>query len=171
MVPLTINCKQRLFFSFLSVYFMIQTFLERNNFKFTIFPVPVSPVLENQQCILACKLMTRIGWLSLTLSLPLSLPLFISLSLTDSHRLRLSVSFSFSFSPSSLKGRKTKERRIWLLIHHHFKINIVIHPFHKSINMAETLTLRGTLSGHKGWVTAIAPPLDPASDVLLSSSR
>ena len=37
--------------------------------------------------------------------------------------------------------------------------------------MGETLTLRGTLAGHKGWVTAIAPPLDPTSDVLLSSSR
>ncbi len=37
--------------------------------------------------------------------------------------------------------------------------------------MAETLTLRGELKGHRGWVTAIAPPLDPTSDVLLSSSR
>ena len=37
--------------------------------------------------------------------------------------------------------------------------------------MAETLTLRGELKGHRGWVTAIAPPLGPASDVLLSSSR
>ena len=37
--------------------------------------------------------------------------------------------------------------------------------------MSETLTLRGELTGHKGWVTAIAPPLDPSSDVLLSSSR
>jgi hypothetical protein len=37
--------------------------------------------------------------------------------------------------------------------------------------MAETLTLRGELKGHSGWVTGIAPPLDPASDVLLSSSR
>lgn len=37
--------------------------------------------------------------------------------------------------------------------------------------MAETLTLRGELTAHKGWVTAIAPPIDPNSDVLLSSSR
>jgi guanine nucleotide-binding protein subunit beta-2-like 1 protein len=37
--------------------------------------------------------------------------------------------------------------------------------------MAETLTLRGTLKGHKGWVTAIASPLDPTSDVIVSSSR
>lgn len=37
--------------------------------------------------------------------------------------------------------------------------------------MAETLTLRGELKGHRGWVTAVAPPLDAASDVLLSSSR
>jgi hypothetical protein len=37
--------------------------------------------------------------------------------------------------------------------------------------MAETLTLRGELKGHRGWVTAIAPPLDPSSDVLVSSSR
>lgn len=40
-----------------------------------------------------------------------------------------------------------------------------------NIIMAETLTLRGTLTGHSGWVTAIAPPLDPTSDVLLSASR
>jgi len=37
--------------------------------------------------------------------------------------------------------------------------------------MAETLSLRGTLEGHAGWVTAIAAPLDPASDVLISASR
>lgn len=37
--------------------------------------------------------------------------------------------------------------------------------------MAETLTLRGVLKGHSGWVTSIAPPLDPASDLLLTSSR
>jgi guanine nucleotide-binding protein subunit beta-2-like 1 protein len=37
--------------------------------------------------------------------------------------------------------------------------------------MAETLTLRGELKAHRGWVTAVAPPLDPSSDVLLSSSR
>jgi guanine nucleotide-binding protein subunit beta-2-like 1 protein len=37
--------------------------------------------------------------------------------------------------------------------------------------MAETLALRGTLKGHSGWVTAIATPLDPNSDVILSSSR
>lgn len=41
----------------------------------------------------------------------------------------------------------------------------------KVVNMAETLTLRGELKGHRGWVTSIAPPLDPTSDVLLSSSR
>ena len=37
--------------------------------------------------------------------------------------------------------------------------------------MAETLTLRGELRGHTGWVTSIAAPLDPNSDTLLSSSR
>lgn len=37
--------------------------------------------------------------------------------------------------------------------------------------MAETLTHRATLKGHAGWVTAIATPLDPASDVLLTASR
>jgi guanine nucleotide-binding protein subunit beta-2-like 1 protein len=37
--------------------------------------------------------------------------------------------------------------------------------------MAETLTLRDTLKGHSGWVTAIATPLDPASNMLLSASR
>ena len=36
--------------------------------------------------------------------------------------------------------------------------------------MAETLTLRGQLKGHSGWVTSIATPLDN-SDMLLSSSR
>ena len=38
--------------------------------------------------------------------------------------------------------------------------------------MAETLTLRGTLEGHEGWVTAIATPMSqPNSDILLSASR
>jgi guanine nucleotide-binding protein subunit beta-2-like 1 protein len=37
--------------------------------------------------------------------------------------------------------------------------------------MSESLTLRATLKGHAGWVTAIATPLDPASDVLLTASR
>ncbi|KAL6769158.1 RACK1 [Auxenochlorella protothecoides x Auxenochlorella symbiontica] len=37
--------------------------------------------------------------------------------------------------------------------------------------MAESLTLRGELHGHRGWVTAIAPPLDPNSDLLVTSSR
>lgn len=37
--------------------------------------------------------------------------------------------------------------------------------------MAETLTLRATLKAHAGWVTAIATPLDPTSNVLLSASR
>ncbi len=37
--------------------------------------------------------------------------------------------------------------------------------------MAETLTLRGTLKGHTNWVTAIATPLDPASNTILSASR
>merc|ERR1711934_12511 len=38
--------------------------------------------------------------------------------------------------------------------------------------MAETLTLRGTLEGHEGWVTAIATPMgQPNSDILLSASR
>jgi guanine nucleotide-binding protein subunit beta-2-like 1 protein len=37
--------------------------------------------------------------------------------------------------------------------------------------MAESLVLRGTLEGHKGWVTAIACPLAPESDSIVSSSR
>lgn len=37
--------------------------------------------------------------------------------------------------------------------------------------MAETLSQAGELRGHSGWVTSIAAPLDPNSDVLLSSSR
>ncbi|GIL62301.1 hypothetical protein Vafri_16581 [Volvox africanus] len=37
--------------------------------------------------------------------------------------------------------------------------------------MAETLTLRATLKGHTNWVTAIATPLDPSSNTLLSASR
>jgi guanine nucleotide-binding protein subunit beta-2-like 1 protein len=37
--------------------------------------------------------------------------------------------------------------------------------------MAEQLSLRGTLEGHTGWVTSIATPLDPNSDIVLSSSR
>ncbi|RRR13206.1 hypothetical protein CVV73_26740, partial [Enterobacter hormaechei] len=35
----------------------------------------------------------------------------------------------------------------------------------------ETLVPRATLKGHSGWVTALAAPLDPASNVLLSASR
>lgn len=41
----------------------------------------------------------------------------------------------------------------------------------KSHDMAETLVHRATLKGHTGWVTAIAAPLDPAADTLLSASR
>eukprot|EP00879_Flechtneria_rotunda_P022767 GHRR01024044.1.p1 GENE.GHRR01024044.1~~GHRR01024044.1.p1 ORF type:complete len:263 (-),score=67.23 GHRR01024044.1:37-825(-) len=37
--------------------------------------------------------------------------------------------------------------------------------------MAETLTHRGSLRGHTGWVTSIATPLDPNSDIILSASR
>jgi len=37
--------------------------------------------------------------------------------------------------------------------------------------MAETMTHRADLKGHAGWVTAIATPLDPASNMLLSASR
>jgi guanine nucleotide-binding protein subunit beta-2-like 1 protein len=37
--------------------------------------------------------------------------------------------------------------------------------------MAENLTLRGVLKGHEGWVTSIACPLDPTSDVIISASR
>jgi hypothetical protein len=37
--------------------------------------------------------------------------------------------------------------------------------------MAETMTLRATLKAHSGWVTSIATPLDPASNMLLSASR
>lgn len=42
---------------------------------------------------------------------------------------------------------------------------------HYVVNMAETLNFRGSLKGHQGWVTAIATPLDPASDIVLSASR
>ena len=31
--------------------------------------------------------------------------------------------------------------------------------------------LRGELVGHAGWVTSISTPLDPNSDIILSSSR
>jgi len=37
--------------------------------------------------------------------------------------------------------------------------------------MSETLILKGTLKGHQGWVTSIATPLDPSSDIILSASR
>jgi guanine nucleotide-binding protein subunit beta-2-like 1 protein len=37
--------------------------------------------------------------------------------------------------------------------------------------MSETLSFRGSLKGHQGWVTAIATPLDPNSDIVLSASR
>ena len=37
--------------------------------------------------------------------------------------------------------------------------------------MAETLTHRATLKGHRNWVTSIATPLDPNADVILSASR
>lgn len=37
--------------------------------------------------------------------------------------------------------------------------------------MAESLSLRGQLEGHSGWVTSIATPLDPNSDTVLSASR
>ena len=37
--------------------------------------------------------------------------------------------------------------------------------------MAESLSLRGVLEGHAGWVTSITTPLDPNSDIILSSSR
>ena len=37
--------------------------------------------------------------------------------------------------------------------------------------MAETLSLRGTLEGHSGWVTSIATPIDPNSDMIVSASR
>ncbi|CAL5223637.1 g6181 [Coccomyxa viridis] len=37
--------------------------------------------------------------------------------------------------------------------------------------MAESLVLRGELVGHSGWVTSISTPLDPNSDIILSSSR
>lgn len=37
--------------------------------------------------------------------------------------------------------------------------------------MAESLSLRGTLEGHRDWVTSIATPLDPNSDTILSASR
>lgn len=38
-------------------------------------------------------------------------------------------------------------------------------------NMAESLVQRGELVGHAGWVTSISTPLDPNSDIILSSSR
>merc|ERR1712048_1101621 len=34
--------------------------------------------------------------------------------------------------------------------------------------MAETLTLRGTLEGHEGWVTAIATPMSQPNTVTIS---
>jgi len=37
--------------------------------------------------------------------------------------------------------------------------------------MSDALSLRGVLKGHNGWVTALATPLDPTSNVLLSASR
>jgi guanine nucleotide-binding protein subunit beta-2-like 1 protein len=37
--------------------------------------------------------------------------------------------------------------------------------------MSEQLVHRANLKGHAGWVTAIATPLDPSSNVLLSASR
>jgi len=37
--------------------------------------------------------------------------------------------------------------------------------------MAESLVQRGELVGHAGWVTSISTPLDPNSDIILSSSR
>jgi len=37
--------------------------------------------------------------------------------------------------------------------------------------MSETLVHRATLKGHSGWVTAIAAPIDTASNTLLSASR
>jgi guanine nucleotide-binding protein subunit beta-2-like 1 protein len=37
--------------------------------------------------------------------------------------------------------------------------------------MSETLSLRGTLEGHAGWVTSIATPIDPNSDMIVSASR
>jgi guanine nucleotide-binding protein subunit beta-2-like 1 protein len=37
--------------------------------------------------------------------------------------------------------------------------------------MSETLSHRGSLKAHAGWVTAIATPLDPNSDTILSASR
>lgn len=49
-----------------------------------------------------------------------------------------------------------------------FPVDCDLTHIHK---MAETLTLRATLKAHAGWVTAIATPLDPTSNVLLSASR
>jgi len=37
--------------------------------------------------------------------------------------------------------------------------------------MAETLSLRGELEGHSGWVTSIATPFEASSDIILSASR
>lgn len=37
--------------------------------------------------------------------------------------------------------------------------------------MADPLTYMGSLRGHGGAVTSLATPLDPKSDILLSSSR
>lgn len=37
--------------------------------------------------------------------------------------------------------------------------------------MTESLTLRGELRGHTGWVTSIATPLEQDSDLLVTSSR
>ena len=35
----------------------------------------------------------------------------------------------------------------------------------------ETLKFRGVLVGHSDWVTAIATPVDTASDIVISASR
>ena len=53
---------------------------------------------------------------------------------------------------------------------HSFGLTSCLHKETKTTTMAETLTLRGQLKGHSGWVTSIATPLDN-SDMLLSSSR
>ena len=59
----------------------------------------------------------------------------------------------------------------WLGVKSHPQLLQYTYQEHIDRKMAETLTLRGELKAHRGWVTAIAPPLDPNSDVLLTSSR
>ena len=56
-----------------------------------------------------------------------------------------------SRQPSVSKPADWEETGVWL---------------EQSFSMAESLSLRGTLEGHAGWVTSITTPLDPNSDII-----